>query len=58
MLHGEKYIKNAYMDFGGGLRIKERLNTVPQHSKSRTSIDDEHTVQGLQKEKFNQANVS
>ena len=45
--------------FGGGLRIKERLlNTVPQHSKSRTSIDDEHTVQGLQKEKFNQANVS
>ena len=41
--------------FGGGLRIKERLlNTVPQHSKSRTSIDDEHTVQGLQKEKFNQ----
>jgi hypothetical protein len=39
------------MDFGGGFGIKEGLNSVPQHPESRTSIDDEHTVQRLYEKK-------
>ena len=36
------------MDFCGGLWVKERFNSIPQHSESRTCIDDEHAIQGLQ----------
>jgi len=39
------------VDFRRGLGIKEGLNSVPQNPKSRTSIDDEHTVQGLYEKK-------
>lgn len=35
------------MDFWSGLGVKETLDSVPQQPESRTSIDDEHTVQGL-----------
>lgn len=31
-----------------GLRIKEGLDGVPQHPKSRTSINDKHAIQALQ----------
>ena len=37
-----------YMDLCCSLRIKERFYSAPQHSKSSTSIDDEHAIQGLQ----------
>ena len=36
------------MDLCSGLRIKEGLHSVPQHPKTRTSINDKHAVQGLQ----------
>jgi len=44
LLGGEKCIRNAYVDFGGGLRIKKWLDSVPQQPKSWTSINDEHTI--------------
>lgn len=43
--------KKAYVDFGSGLGIKEGFNSVPQQPESRTSIDDEHTVQRLSENK-------
>lgn len=38
----------AYIDLCGCLWIEERFDRVPQEPESRTSIDDEHTVQSLQ----------
>ena len=35
------------MDLCRGLGVKEWLHSIPQEPKSRASIDDEHTVQGL-----------
>lgn len=42
------HIASAYMNLSRGLWVKERLDSVPQHSKARTRIDNEHPVQGLQ----------
>lgn len=41
-------LEYAHMNLRCGLRIKEGLDGVPQHPKSRTSIDDKHAIQALQ----------
>lgn len=38
------------MDFGCGFWVKEWFHSVPQKPESRSSVDDEHSVQSLHKE--------